>query len=57
MKKIKCRINNRLYNCVCGKDYWTFIDCNDKDSFLTIENNVPVAKLTKHSFFTRTVYN
>ena len=57
MRKIRCRINNRLYDCLCGKDYWTFIDCNDKDSFLTIENNVSVAKLTKHSFFTRTVYN
>lgn len=42
-----------------GKEYITFIDAKDKDSFLTVAINpsTTIGKLTKHSFFNRTVYN
>ncbi len=41
------------------KDYTTFTDVKDKDSFLTVENNVSttISKLVNHPFFKRTVYN
>ena len=41
------------------KDYVTFTDVKDKDSFLTVEKNqsTTISKLVNHPFFKRTVYN
>lgn len=59
MSKIFCSINGRKYRCLICRDYMTFTDVKDKDSFITVEKNpsTTVSKLTKHPFFNRTVYN
>lgn len=59
MNKIYCNIKGRKYICLICKDYVTFTDVKDKDSFLTVEINpsVTISKLVSHPFFKRTVYN
>ena len=56
---IYCSIKNRKYKCLMYRDFITFIDVKDKDSFLTIEKNpsVTISKLINHPFFSRPVYN
>lgn len=54
---IYCNINNRKYKCLIGKDYMTFTDMKDKDSFLTVDRSIKLSKLIKHSFFDRITYN
>lgn len=59
MSRIFCNINGRKYRCLMCKDYVTFTDVKDKDSFLTVEKNqsITISKLINHPFFKRTVYN
>lgn len=59
MHNIYCTINHRKYHCLIGKEYVTFIDAKDKDSFLTVAINpsTTIGKLVKHSFFYRPCYN
>lgn len=57
MNKIYCNISGRKYICLICKDYTTFTDVKDKDSFLTVDKTVAVSKLVNHPFFKRAVYN
>ena len=54
---IYCNINGRKYKCLMCKDYMTFIDLLDKDSFITIENVRKLSSVIGNPFFSRTVYN
>ena len=57
MSKILCNIGGRKYSCLICKDYVTFTDVKDKESFLTVDRIITVSKLKNHSFFKREVYN
>ena len=57
MGRILCKIGGREYCCLICKDYVTFTDVKDKDSFLTVDKTVTVSELKNHSFFKREVYN
>lgn len=57
MNKIYCNISGRKYICVICKDYITFKDAKDKDSFLTVDKSTKLSKVLKHPFFGRTTYN
>ena len=57
MSRILCNINGRKYRCLICKDYVTFTDVKDKDSFITVDRDITVSKLKNHSFFRRSVYN
>lgn len=54
---IYCNINNRKYKCLIYKDYVTFTDVKDKDSFFTVDKTITISKLKNYSFFKRKVYN
>ena len=59
MKGIFCNICGRKYKCLICKEFITFTDVKDKDSFLTVAINpsTTIGKLVKHPFFGRTTYN
>lgn len=54
---IYCNINNRKYRCLICKDYMTFTDTKDKDSFLTVDKCTKLSNVLKNPFFSRTTYN
>ena len=50
---IFCTINGHKYRVLFGPDYTTFVDVNDKDTWISIENMSSMKKVLKNPFFRR----
>lgn len=53
MAKIYCSINGKKYKCLICKDFITFIDVKDKETFLTVNKCNKLSTVLKNSFFHR----
>lgn len=53
MAKIYCSVNGKKYECLMCRDFITFIDVKDKETFLTVDKCNKLSTVLKNPFFHR----